>query len=150
MVAREAALTVTRCACEVLCVRVSVCEVVPCPWAGWKLWQPVLEPRPVRHTCALWRVGPKDACKKGLCKARACVAARKPLRTATCTLGYRGSNGTLGILQFQQQQAGGRRVSFVPCGMRISAISRWASNGGPVLREQCPPGSGRGRSPKLG
>ena len=57
-------------------------------------------------------------------------------------------NGTLGILQFQQ--AAETRVSFVPCGMRIS---RWASNGAEravKVREQCPPGSGRGRSPKLG
>lgn len=42
--------------CEVLCT----CGVIPCPWDGWKRC-PVCGP------------------KKGLCKVRACSAARKPL-----------------------------------------------------------------------
>ena len=54
--------------------------------------------------------------------------------------------GTLGILLFQQAQS-----EFRPLRDEDSLrISRWASNGGPALREQCPTGSGRGRSPKLG
>ena len=42
------------------CEAVYACGVVPCPWAKWKRC----------HT-----FGPKSS----LCKARACVAARKPL-----------------------------------------------------------------------
>lgn len=43
-----------------LCENGCMCAVVPCPWAGWK-------------RC------PKCGPKKGLCKVRACAAARKPL-----------------------------------------------------------------------
>jgi hypothetical protein len=50
--ARDAAFAI----CEVACA----CGVIPCPWAGWK-------------RC------PKCGPKKGLCKARECSAARKPL-----------------------------------------------------------------------
>ena len=42
--------------CEVVCA----CGIIPCPYAKWK-------------RCPM--CGPKN----GLCKARACVAARKPL-----------------------------------------------------------------------
>jgi hypothetical protein len=52
--------------CEAACS----CGVVPCPWASWKRCP----------TC-----GPK----KGLCKVRVCVAARKPL-----LLGYNPAVGT--------------------------------------------------------
>ena len=51
--------------CEAVCV----CGVVPCPFAGWK-------------RCPM--CGPK----KGLCKVRACSAARKPL-----LLGYNPAVG---------------------------------------------------------
>ena len=43
-----------------LCEAQCTCGIIPCPWAGWK-------------RCAL--CGPK----KGLCKAKVCVAARQPL-----------------------------------------------------------------------
>lgn len=51
--------------CEVACV----CGIIPCPYAKWKRCP----------TC-----GPKN----GLCKARACAAARKPL-----LLGYNPAAG---------------------------------------------------------
>eukprot|EP00966_Prymnesium_polylepis_P077287 1790191-Prymnesium_polylepis.1 len=49
-----------RAAAYARCEAASVCGVVPCPWAGWK-------------RC------PACGPKKGLCKVRACAAARKPL-----------------------------------------------------------------------
>eukprot|EP00966_Prymnesium_polylepis_P248823 5753127-Prymnesium_polylepis.1 len=54
--AKKAADDAAFAACEVACV----CGVIPCPWAKWK-------------RC------PKCGPKNGLCKARECVAARKPL-----------------------------------------------------------------------
>lgn len=56
----EAQAAVERAQSFARCEERCSCEVVPCPWAGWK-------------RCSV--CGPK----KGMCKVRACVAARKSL-----------------------------------------------------------------------
>ncbi len=68
-----------------------LCEVQPCPWVAW------------RHcaTCG--------GCKKGWCKVRACVAARKPLMLTFVEPEDEGK-GECGILLFTRPGGMGSAV----------------------------------------